>query len=205
MKSLPSLARALGVLALPWGLAAMMILAWAALAAALPAVNRLWSMPFYVLCGVVVFPLTATHQPWRTVPWLSETPAGWRRVVAVIVASAATIWLYQLGIDRALHGSFVAPWTQLFAAAVVAPVFEEWLFRGFLWNIAREVGRWPNLSGLVLTSVSFGLWHHPLGTETPLYIHAAFGLSMGLVRFSGSGLLPCVVLHALGNATIAFR
>jgi len=80
----------------------------------------------------------------------------------------------------------------------IAPVAEEFFFRGFLFQAFRESwGVWiaAPASGLV-----FGLAHFEASKLVPL---AILGTALALVFHRTRSLLPCILLHGLNN-TIAF-
>ncbi len=81
----------------------------------------------------------------------------------------------------------------------IAAVGEEYLFRGFAWNVLSEpLGAWP---AALLTSVSFGLSH---GYQRLLGVVRAslLGLVLTLpVMWTGS-LFPAIVAHFWINAAI---
>lgn len=81
------------------------------------------------------------------------------------------------------------------STAVLAPVVEELLFRGLLWNLFE---RWlPAVVPFVLTTVAFALIHgsgqHILG----IVPHA---IAMGLLRYTSKSLWPPMLLHFVNNA-----
>jgi uncharacterized protein len=77
---------------------------------------------------------------------------------------------------------------------IVAPVTEEFLFRGFLLH--RWSHKWGTLSGLIATSVLFGLLHtNPIGT-------GIFGFIAGLLYLKTRTLWMPIIFHAINN-TIA--
>ena len=80
-------------------------------------------------------------------------------------------------------------------AVVLAPLFEETIFRGVLLPVAaRELGgTW----GVVLSAAVFAVAHLSLGELPPLFM---LGLGLGWLRWSGGRLGSCVLMHALWNA-----
>jgi membrane protease YdiL (CAAX protease family) len=84
---------------------------------------------------------------------------------------------------------------------VMAPVAEEFLFRGFLFTSLRaSMGLWP---AALVTGAVFGAIHagsSPVGFLVPL---AVLGLGLCLIYAWTRSLYPCVALHAINNA-IAF-
>ena len=79
-------------------------------------------------------------------------------------------------------------------AVVLAPLFEETIFRGVLLPVAaRELGApW----GVVLSALVFAVAHLSLGELVPLLM---LGLGLGWLRWSGGRLSSCVLMHALWN------
>ncbi|WP_094554620.1 CPBP family intramembrane glutamic endopeptidase [Synechococcus sp. 1G10] len=81
-----------------------------------------------------------------------------------------------------------------FTAIVLAPLFEETIFRGVLLPVlGRELGP---LSAVLLSSAVFGIAHLSLGEFPPLF---TLGLGLGWLRLSSGRLSTCVGLHALWN------
>jgi membrane protease YdiL (CAAX protease family) len=84
---------------------------------------------------------------------------------------------------------------------VVAPVVEEFFFRGFFYAALRNWrGMWP---AAILTGIVFGGIHvgsAEAGALVPLMV---FGVGLCLIYEWSGSLYPCIGLHALNNA-IAF-
>ena len=79
-------------------------------------------------------------------------------------------------------------------AVVLAPLFEETLFRGVVLPVAgRRLGP---LAGVVLSALIFAVAHLSLGELPPLFM---LGLGLGWLRWSSGRLGPCVLMHALWN------
>ena len=79
-------------------------------------------------------------------------------------------------------------------AVVLAPLFEETIFRGVLLPVAtRQLG--PGW-GVLLSAAVFAVAHLSLGELLPLLV---LGLGLGWLRWSGGRLGSCVLMHALWN------
>lgn len=89
---------------------------------------------------------------------------------------------------------------------VIAPVAEEFFFRGFLfgvlrrWRIVvfgRNIGIWV---AAVVTGILFGLAH--TGSASPQYLVPLgfLGFVLCLVRWRTRSLYPCMALHSFNNA-----
>jgi membrane protease YdiL (CAAX protease family) len=79
-------------------------------------------------------------------------------------------------------------------AVVLAPLFEETLFRGVLLPVLgrRVGGGWA----VVLSAALFAAAHLSVGEFVPLLVLA---LGLGLLRWQSGRLLPSVLMHALWN------
>ena len=82
--------------------------------------------------------------------------------------------------------------------AYVAPLTEEFFFRGFVFGVLRE--KIGVAGGAIATGVVFGLVHvagSPIETVGVLVI---LGVLLCLLYVRTGSLLPCIALHALNNA-----
>ena len=142
---------------------------------------------------------------WRLQPPLSAMTsalAGWLMVTPVVMLTG---WLLvQLVGDPGGSNPLlelvlnsrdgVALGLLAFTAVVLAPLFEEVIFRGALLPVlAKRLGvRW----GIVLSGLLFGLAHISIGELAPLTV---LGIGLAILRISSGRLLPCVLMHALWN------
>jgi uncharacterized protein len=134
---------------------------------------------------------------------------GWMLLLYVAFIAFSGLWqqavdipedtelLRDLGVDKSTLALIAA----MVMVCVVAPVVEEFFFRGFFFTALRNwKGLWPAAVG---TGVVFGAIHvgsSPVGALVPLGV-LGFGLCL-LYAKTGS-LYPCIAVHALNNA-IAF-
>ncbi|QPN66808.1 CPBP family intramembrane glutamic endopeptidase [Synechococcus sp. CBW1006] len=80
-------------------------------------------------------------------------------------------------------------------AMVLAPLFEETLFRGVLLPVlARRLG---GTGGVLGSAALFALAHLSLGELAPLFV---LGLGLGWLRLRSGRLGACVLMHGLWNA-----
>jgi hypothetical protein len=89
---------------------------------------------------------------------------------------------------------------------VIAPVAEEFFFRGFLfgalrrWRIVlagRDVGTWL---AAVVVGILFGLAHTGSASSQYLIPLGFLGFVLCLVRWRTRSLYPCIALHSINNA-----
>lgn len=143
---------------------------------------------------------------WRPQPWgtaLTAAAAGWLRITPIVMATG---WLLvQLVgdpggsnplLELVLRSRDPLALTLLaFTAVVMAPLFEEVIFRGALLPVlARRCGA---VGGVVLSGLLFGMAHISIGELAPLTV---LGIGLGLLRLSSGRLLPSVLMHGLWNA-----
>ncbi|HWC14173.1 MAG TPA: CPBP family intramembrane glutamic endopeptidase [Actinomycetota bacterium] len=83
------------------------------------------------------------------------------------------------------------------AGAMVAPVAEEFLFRGLLYRYLR-VGR-TVLAATLISALAFAVAHF-VWILIPSYI--VFGIAEALVTERYKSLYPAIALHALNNGTL---
>ena len=82
----------------------------------------------------------------------------------------------------------------LITTVVLAPVFEELVFRGVLLPVlVSKVGK---ISGVLLSALIFALAHLSVGELPPLFV---LGIGLGLMRLSSGRLFPCALMHSLWN------
>ena len=81
---------------------------------------------------------------------------------------------------------------------VVAPICEEFLFRGFIFGALRN-WRGPWIAAAI-TGVLFGALHAASAPAADLVPLAALGMLLCAVRQLTGSLYPAIALHALNNA-----
>ncbi|MDR2559376.1 MAG: CPBP family intramembrane metalloprotease [Oscillospiraceae bacterium] len=85
----------------------------------------------------------------------------------------------------------------VFMLVVAAPVFEEFLCRGIMYDALAPYG---NGAAIIISSLLFGLMH---GNLYMLFYTTALGFALGYVRYATGSLFVVTVLHALLNAVAA--
>jgi len=168
--------------------------------------------------GFVLAAVYCAHLGGRVVrSWqfgLRRPGAGWPSAVGMIFALLVAFILISAIWSAAVHpgkektlellGSNEGTALLVLSAAltcVVAPMCEEFLFRGFMFTALRNWrGTWP---AAVITGLVFGGVHVESAPVLDLLPLAALGFGLCLLyRYSGS-LYLCMVAHSLNNS-IAF-
>jgi membrane protease YdiL (CAAX protease family) len=89
---------------------------------------------------------------------------------------------------------------------VIAPIAEEFFFRGFIfgalrrWHVTiagRDMGTWV---AAVLTGILFGLAHTGSASSQYLIPLGFLGFVLCLVRWKTGSLYPCMALHSVNNS-----
>ena len=139
---------------------------------------------------------------------------GWKRAAGLVVLLFVTFVVFSVIWGTAFHaekeklleqlGTGESTDLLLLSAAltcVIAPICEEFLFRGYIFTALRNWhGTWP---AAVITGLAFGGVH--VGSAPVVDLVPLAGLGFGLCllyRYTGS-LYPCIVAHSLNNS-IAF-
>ena len=152
-----------------------------------------------------------------TVFWRGLWPGGWGRQVGwglAHLALAVPLVLAASWLARPLTRRFPPPqremleflsgldgvWALLLTAltvAVIAPLFEELLFRGaVLPALAR---RWGWTPAILASGLLFGVIHlQPAGLPTL----GALGVILGAAFRRGGGLLPAILVHSIWNGGV---
>jgi len=151
---------------------------------------------------------------YRRIPWITGVAAVLAGAGAYFLVSAAYSAIFKLhGTDRLPHGLGVhhTGWAIVLAVYVcaVAPMAEEFFFRGFLFGVlrrmpitvaGRSLGPWV---AAAVVGVLFGLAHFSSAQPEFLIPLGFLGFILCIVRWRTGSLYPCMVLHSLNNS-VAF-
>lgn len=92
---------------------------------------------------------------------------------------------------------------RVFAIVLVAPISEELLFRGMLYNILSTTFL-KDLGAILVTAGAFAALHYQYRARGLLFV-LADGLFFGIVRYSTGSIVLTMVLHILGNSYAAYQ
>lgn len=81
----------------------------------------------------------------------------------------------------------------LVSIVLFAPFFEELLFRGIVFRNSERIGQ---LFAIVLTGISFGLWHT---NSAQVFYAAAMGIILAVVFLKTRSIIPCMLFHFVNN------
>ncbi|WEF30967.1 type II CAAX endopeptidase family protein [Pseudoduganella chitinolytica] len=160
----------------------------------------------FAIAGAVVYAL-ARLVYWRAgtagVPRLLQgrmLPAlGWGFACALPAVGVGLLWmqgLRQAGVAfPAMNVAGHVGWL-IALASIAAPLFEEFIFRGLIFNGLRRSLRL--LPALAASAAIFAVIHPPL-SMLPVFV---LGACAGLAFERGKGLLAAIVTHALYNGAM---
>ncbi len=168
-----------------------------------------------VMVGVVLAPLTGRTQGRA---FALALPRWWTVILALLaglsvglfpgwVAEQLRLYLPQIDLgaldmisDMLTSGPLWERALMALAVCVAAPLFEELVFRGFLWDaLNRSMPAWLVW---ILTSLIFAAYHlDPVQASAVVFT----GAVLGWLRWTTGSVWPGVVMHAANNtlATVA--
>ena len=114
----------------------------------------------------------------------------------ILISKTGSEVTYQRAVE--MISSTKSPWLKgylMFSAVVLAPVAEEFFFRGLFFSGLKKLG-WPKCAWLV-SSFLFAAIHFNLPTFLPLFV---FALALTWLYERTEGLLAPMLAHSLFNA-----
>lgn len=192
--------------------------------------TRLQNPSVYVqlaMSGFMLAPTALLLYLWRRPATRSERARSWQRArqpstwawgagtgVVLFVAVTSAAWVVErLGVDATpsnyamiKHALRSQPWAVIAFAVVLAPVYEEVLFRRVLFGRLWAAGR-PGL-GMLLSGAAFALFHEPPmlvdhGAAEMAVLWSAYaliGIALAWVYRRTGTLWAAVLAHAVNNA-----
>lgn len=85
-------------------------------------------------------------------------------------------------------------WYLFFTLVVIAPVFEEFIFRGVLMDALKPYG---NGFAIFVTGILFGLYH---GNFSQLFYTAVIGIALGYIGNVTNSVFATTIIHAMFNS-----
>jgi membrane protease YdiL (CAAX protease family) len=144
----------------------------------------------------------------------------WRTGVIAVVVAAISYYLLtavyasllnlhgndKLPKELGVSGSTAALVGAAVFVCVIAPIVEEFFFRGFIFGAlrqmrivvaGRELGTWV---AAIVTGILFGLAHTGSASAQYLVPLGFLGFVLCLVRWQTRSLYPCMALHSINNS-----
>ena len=161
-----------------------------------------------VVGGFVLFRARQHSVPWTQTLATGRPQAAWLIPLVLFVGFFCDALLVQLSthapglslgslesLGQAAEGSGLSFWIMALSTAVVAPVYEELLFRGYVFRgLSRSAG--PGVA-IGVSALLFAAFH-----GDPLHAIAVLpmGLFLGWLRWRTGSIWPSMIAHALNNA-----
>jgi uncharacterized protein len=140
-------------------------------------------------------------RPLPALGWTLLAYAGFFAVTAILVAVLGQPEDQELVQDIEQESAFVVLAGFALLSCFIAPLAEEFFFRGFMYRaIAERVH--PIWAALISGGV-FGAIHLGGSPAVSVAVLSVFGVALGLVLWRTGSLIPCIMLHAFNNS-IAF-
>lgn len=115
-------------------------------------------------------------------------------IVTVIITSIADLNDSFNTVTSIQPPDMASAWFLLFTLAVIAPVFEEFIFRGVLMDALKPYG---NGFAIFVTGILFGLYH---GNFSQLFYTAVIGIALGYIANVTGSVFPTTIIHAMFNS-----
>jgi membrane protease YdiL (CAAX protease family) len=155
------------------------------------------------------------------VTWLGSRPTAaafglrmpeWRSALGWTLAAYATFWVVaivvgiafgepeeqDIVVDLKAEDSVLVLTGFAVMTCVLAPLAEEFFFRGFLLRVLHE--RTNAVIAVLVTGIAFGLVHLPSGDWIGTIVLSLFGMALCVLFILTSSLVPCIMLHAFHNS-----
>lgn len=87
----------------------------------------------------------------------------------------------------------------LMSLLVIAPLFEEFYFRGILINYFKD--NYGSFWAILLSSFYFSFIHYNIAASPTLF---ALGILLGIVAFISNSIIYCIFIHMLFNSIMIF-
>ena len=136
----------------------------------------------------------------------------WRSALGWTLAAYATFWVaaiviglifgepeeQDIVVDLKAEDSVLVLAGFAVMTCLLAPLAEEFFFRGFLLKVLHE--RTNAVIAVLVTGIAFGLVHLPSGDWIGTIVLSLFGMALCVLFILTSSLVPCIMLHAFHNS-----
>ena len=145
---------------------------------------------------------------WRSLGWIFPSRGAWLCILAgpLLAIALAALSAVLRAPEEPVIQNLMTDRMSLIAVVVfgslLAPIFEELVFRGFIFPLlARSLGAWP---GIFLTALAFALLH---GSQfhwswQSILIIGLAGIAFGLARYKTGSTAAATAIHVGYNSTL---
>ena len=135
---------------------------------------------------------------WRAVGWTALLYVSFWIVAAVALLIVGQPEDQELVADLKEEDSLVVLISFAVLVTIVAPLVEEFFFRGFLFGVLQA--KMNVFAAAVISGVVFGFIHLPGSPIEGVAILCVLGVGLCLLYWRTGSLLPCFALHAVHNS-----
>ena len=90
----------------------------------------------------------------------------------------------------------------LLAVGIIQPIFEEVLFRGFLFTHIER--KWGAITAILLTSITFAIVHFQYNIMILALVLFPMAIVLGIARWKTNSLIPPIIIHCINNTVVLF-
>jgi len=90
----------------------------------------------------------------------------------------------------------------LLAVGIIQPIFEEVLFRGFLFTHIER--KWGAITAILLTSITFTFVHFQYNIMILALVLCPMAIVLGIARWRTNSLIPPIIIHCINNTVVLF-
>ena len=90
----------------------------------------------------------------------------------------------------------------LLAVGIIQPIFEEVLFRGFLFTHIER--KWGAITAILLTSITFTFVHFQYNIMILALVLFPMAIVLGIARWKTNSLIPPIIIHCINNTVVLF-
>ena len=164
-----------------------------------------------LVVGFIAFLVKVVHRRsfLTTIHWFKDHNFGFGFLVALGATMAVSVLIVSSffpadsppPIERLLS-SPAAMWVFAVFGIGVAPLFEEIMFRGFLFKVLSDIG--GPAAAVPATAALFALLHIPQlwGSWAGIVLIFGVGYVLSLVRLRSNSLIPSFIIHTSYNAML---
>lgn len=114
-------------------------------------------------------------------------------IVTYLLTSRADITKKLNTVADQTSAGMAGAWFMFFMLVVIAPVFEEFMFRGVILNALKPYG---NGLSIFVSGILFGVFH---GNFQQCFYTAAAGIALGYIANVTGSIFPTTIIHAIMN------
>ena len=134
----------------------------------------------------------------RALGWAALAYVGFWVAALIILVAFGQPEDQQLAQDIENEDAFAVLAGYAVLSCFLAPIAEEFFFRGFMFRAIAERVHW--IWAAVITGAVFGVIHAPGSPAESVLVLGLFGVALCVLLWRTGSLIPCIMLHAFNNS-----